>query len=466
MDAQSPGVPEDSGAHGAAGDRSVCLSPDKAIATLLQLEGGPRGSSHRCIHAGLVSPERFREPTLVPDQSLPLQGESRRSANSASNTSVEYTTLVSSSTGNVGGLLSTADQSTRSGSIASGSGVSLETGSSSTDRLAHLRQSYSSQGLSSEGSDLMLASWRDKTNSNYGSSFSKWAGWCQRRSRNPYSGSVADVVNFLAELFSQGYQYQSLNCCRSAISSVHEKVDGNSIGVHPAVTRLLKGAFHSRPPQPRYSSFWDVSTVISYLQSLGDNDSLNLRHLTLKTVMLLALTRPSRSADLAKLDIQWMSYQADSVTFRPAHLAKQSRSSIFPLFKDDPFICPVTTLRAYEERTKEFRDLQSPSPKTTLFLSWIRKHNPVTSSTIARWLKLTMSEAGIDVGIFKSHSACEATCSKAAGAGVTAKQILEAADWSSEGTFQWFYHRKVEKDDRTSFGTRVLSSHSASNHTC
>ena len=160
------------------------------------------------------------------------------------------------------------------------------------------------------------------------------------------------------------------------------------------------------------------------------------------------------------------------LTFRPAHLAKQSRSSkhlsdfFFPLFKDDPIICPVITLRAYEERTKEFRDLQSPNPKTTLFLSWIGKHNPVTSSTIARWLKLTMSEAGIDVGIFKSHSVRGATCSKAAGAGVTTKQILEAADWSSEGTFQRFYHRKVEKDDRTSFGTRVLSSHSASNHTC
>ena len=140
---------------------------------------------------------------------------------------------------------------------------------------------------------------------------------------------------------------------------------------------------------------------------------MNLRHLTLKTVMLLALIRPSCSADLAKLDIQWMSYQADGVNFQLAHLAKLSRSSkhltdlFFPLFKDDPVICPVITLRAYEERTKEFReefkDLQSPSPKTTLFLSWIGKHNPVTSS-IARWLKSIMSEAGIDVGIFSLWS--------------------------------------------------------------
>ena len=60
-----------------------------------------------------------------------------------------------------------------------------------------------------------------------------------------------------------------------------------------------------------------------------------------------------------------------------------------------------------------------------------------------------MSEVGLDVSIFKSHSVHGATCSKAAGAGVTTKQILEAADWSSEGTLQRFYHRKVENDDRT-----------------
>ena len=193
--------------------------------------------------------------------------------------------MVSCSTGTIEGLPSPADQSTRFGSIASGSGVPDEIESSSTNRLAYLRQSYSSQGLSSEASDLMLVSWRDKTNSNYDSYLAKWAGCCQQWGRNLHSGPVVDVVNFLVELFSQGYQYQSLNCYCSAISSVHEKVNGNSIGVHPAVTRLLMGVFLTRPPQPKYSSFWDVGTVISYLRNLGGNDSLKLRHLTLKTVM-------------------------------------------------------------------------------------------------------------------------------------------------------------------------------------
>jgi len=80
----------------------------------------------------------------------------------------------------------------------------------------------------------------------------------------------------------------------------------------------------------------------------------------------------------------------------------------------------------------------SNTRKTTLFLSWIGKHDPVTSSTIARWLKTFLQEAGINTNIFKAHSIRGGASSKAAFSGV---EILQAADWSSESTFQRFYHR-------------------------
>ena len=472
LDAEPECISENKGGDGAPGGGLICFETNQATTPILQLESRSRSSSDGCLHAGLVTTPGLCQSTLVLDPSVPLQGENAIGASSVNNSLVENPVVVSNSAGAPGGLSSNSTDPSGSGSDASWSGVYNETGGAPTDRLAYLRQSYSSRGFSSEASNLMVASWRDKTNSNYSSSFAKWAGWCHKRGRNPLSGPIADVVNFLADLSTQGYQYQSLNCYRSAISSVHEAVDGVSVGTHPAVARLLKGAFHIKPPMPRYSSFWDVGTVTSYLQSLGDNESLSLRHLTLKTAMLLALTRPSRSADLSKLDVCWRSYQSDGVTFRPVHLAKQNRLSkhipdfFFPCFKDDPILCPVVTLRAYEERTKDFREFQSPKPKTHLFLSWIGEHNPVTSSSIARWLKQTMKDAGIDVGIFKSHSVRGAACSKAAGVGVTTKQILEAADWSSEGTFQKFYHRNLDGDDKTKFGTSVLSSQGASNHTC
>ena len=82
----------------------------------------------------------------------------------------------------------------------------------------------------------------------------KWANWCGERNRNPFSGPISDVANFLAELFEQGYQYSSLNAYRSSISSIHEKTDSLPVGQHPTVVRLLKGAYNKRPPLPRYSS--------------------------------------------------------------------------------------------------------------------------------------------------------------------------------------------------------------------
>ena len=52
------------------------------------------------------------------------------------------------------------------------------------------------------------------------------------------------------------------------------------------VARFLQGIFNSRPPQPRYTAFWDVGVVI---KGLGANRDLSLKELTMKTVMLLAI---------------------------------------------------------------------------------------------------------------------------------------------------------------------------------
>jgi len=68
-----------------------------------------------------------------------------------------------------------------------------------------------------------------------------------------------------------------------------------------------------------------------------------------------------------------------------------------------------------------------------------------------------MEDAGIHISIFKAHSVRGATCSTAAATGITTKNILDAADWSSEGTFQQSYCREMGKKDRTAFGTTILS---------
>ena len=52
----------------------------------------------------------------------------------------------------------------------------------------------------------------------------------------------------------------------------------------------------------------------------GGSASLSLQNLTLKTAMLLELTRPCRGADLAELDFG-NRYVPEGVDFHPCHLS-------------------------------------------------------------------------------------------------------------------------------------------------
>ena len=110
-----------------------------------------------------------------------------------------------------------------------------------------------------------------------------------RNGRDPIRGPVADIANFLAELFEEGYQYRSRNAYRSAISSVYEKVDGEKVGKHPLFTCMLRGVFNKRPPRPKYNSIWDGDQVFTWFKTLGSSES-SFWDLTIKTTMLLALT--------------------------------------------------------------------------------------------------------------------------------------------------------------------------------
>ena len=182
------------------------------------------------------------------------------------------------------------------------------------------------------------------------------------------------------------------------------------------VSRLLKGVFHERPPQPRYSTTWDVSVVTNHIESLGENEELTLPDLTLKVVVLLALTRPSRSMDLTNLDIRFRQFCPEGVTFHSAKLAKQSRQTkpvkefFFPKFEENKKLCPVLALQEYEKRTL---DKRSSNDSTQLFIAMIKPHKPVSSSTVARWLKTVLNNAGIDTSIFKAHSVRSAATSSA-----------------------------------------------------
>ena len=125
--------------------------------------------------------------------------------------------------------------------------------------------------------------------------------------------------------------------------------------------------------------------------------------------MILAGTRVNT---LVHLKVTNMYITDTEVTFTFDEVLKHSR----PNYKQKPLIfraftskdlCPVTTLITYLEH----RLPASGDP--ALFITTVRPHQKASKDSISRWIKLTMSEAGINFGLFTSHSCRSASTSKA-----------------------------------------------------
>ena len=177
-------------------------------------------------------------------------------------------------------------------------------------------------------------------------------------------------------------------------------MNGIQIGQYPLVTRLLKGVYNRRPSQPRYSATWDVDVVTKNMAAMDSNESLTLKQLSKKLVVLMALVEASRTSELKALDIWLQTYQPNGVVFKLASLTKKKAPGLppkelfFGALPGDRHLCVVECLKAYEERTREFR--QSDQRENSLFLSYVSPHQPVTSQRLAHWVKELSGDAGVD----------------------------------------------------------------------
>ncbi|KYQ56583.1 hypothetical protein ALC60_04488 [Trachymyrmex zeteki] len=119
----------------------------------------------------------------------------------------------------------------------------------------------------------------------------------------------------------------------------------------------------------------------------------------------------------------------------------------FSPFLDKPELCIFSLLRFYIGFTSDLRRAGNDS----LFISHRAPHGPVSAQTLARWVKLEMSAAGIDTSIFSAHSTRHASTSFA-----NLKDIRRTAGWSSSSqVFARFYNRSIFREP--TFQNTILS---------
>ena len=127
LEVEAISIPSNSGNSGPSGSGPVCITPDEAASPLLQLETRPKSRSNRCLHAELGNLLGICQSSMVPDTSLPDQGEKTGSEDSANNAIVENPVMVSTSFGTFGGLPPQDSSASRSDINDIGTGVSYAT---------------------------------------------------------------------------------------------------------------------------------------------------------------------------------------------------------------------------------------------------------------------------------------------------------------------------------------------------
>ncbi|KAK3889264.1 hypothetical protein Pcinc_006829 [Petrolisthes cinctipes] len=118
------------------------------------------------------------------------------------------------------------------------------------DFIFVVREKLREQGISTEGTDILLASWRPGMEKRYRPHVNRWSTFCNRGDFDPLNPTLSDVINFLSETFHRVVGYECVNTARGALSSLGIVVGGCRAGNHPLVNRFMKEVFNLRPSKP------------------------------------------------------------------------------------------------------------------------------------------------------------------------------------------------------------------------
>ena len=295
--------------------------------------------------------------------------------------------------------------------------------------------------------------------------FTKWCITNQVDFRSPPIKSVADFLLYLFEV--KKLQPSTIDGYRSAIA---DKLGNPTVNISKDdnLTRLLESFHRDRPKGRRGIPSWNLSLVLHQLTKAPFEPlrEASLKHLTFKTVFLLALGSGKRS-EIHAWQHKNIRHQSDwsKVSLFPSpsflsknQLAKEGPESVAPVvipalaptldrsLKSDRSLCPVRALRYYLDRTSDIRQ-----DKELVFVSFKKGlDKDISPATISSWIKQTVilcyelsDQQAHTLHQVKAHDVRAFAASKAFQSGVSLEQILSACHWKSHNTFTQFYLKDV-----------------------
>ena len=232
--------------------------------------------------------------------------------------------------------------------------------------------------IKEQGFSRIEAPQRRSTRSVYEAKWTIFTKWCisnQVDFRAPPVNSVADFLMYLFE--ERNLQPSTIDGYRSAIA---DKLGNSTLNISKDenLTCLLDSFHRDRPKDRRGIPSWNLSLFLHQLTKAPFEPikEASLKHLTFKTVFLLALGSSKRRGEIHAWQSKNIRQQSDwsKVSLYPSpsflsknQLAKEGPDSVAPVvipalaptmdrsLKSDRSLCPVRALRYYLDRTSDLR---------------------------------------------------------------------------------------------------------------
>ena len=242
--------------------------------------------------------------------------------------------------------------------------------------LAPRATAIKKQGFSQAVAARIEAPQGKSTRSLYEAKWAIFTKWCisnQVDFKSPPLYSVADFLLYLFEV--RNLQPSTIDGYRSAIADKLGNTTFN-ISKDDNLTRLLDSFHRDRPRGRRGIPSWNLSLVLHQLTKAPFEPlkEASLKHLTFKTVFLLALGSGKRRSEIHAWQHKNIRHQSDwsKVSLFPSpsflsknQLAKEGPESVAPVvmpalaptldrsLKSDRSLCPIRALRYYLDRTSD-----------------------------------------------------------------------------------------------------------------
>ena len=337
-------------------------------------------------------------------------------------------------------------------------------------RMEALMRHYNAAGFSDEVSRLAAAPRRPSTNRMYDDRWCRFTRWAAGQGIDPLNPTAAQVASFLFDLFDvHGLSPRTIKGYRTCISSVLNRTGKSRVVLHRTISDMIASMELQRPRAIPVLPQWDLGVVLEALSKPPYEPlrEASFKHLTLKTVFLLAMASAGRRSELHALrfDQNYIQFKPKgagvTLYISPEFMRKNQK----PNQVNDPWYipaiptgkpefgapnCPVRALRYYHRYLTEHPELRKDRRRLFVPIKDNNAGKELSAPPISRWICTTIVDSHAAIqdsknlsGSVKAHEVRAVATSLQLFNKADLHSVMKAGRWSSGGTFTSFYLRDL-----------------------